>query len=175
MQIGSFNPLNILPASTSAAGKSDDAEKARQAAQAAEQARAKAVSDAAEIPPQQDAAGVVHIASDAAVLPADLVYGNGNASTADSSDVDTQAMAQRYNQAMERTAGNSTNLSVDSNGVLLARPVSNAEVKAQAFVNNAVTAMRDHADAQERQKAAGMAGDNASAMQKLAARFKMFS
>jgi hypothetical protein len=174
MQIGSFNPVSILPGSTAATGKSDDAEKARQAALAAEQARAKAVSDAQEIPPQQDAAGVVRIASDGSTIPADLVYGNGSASTTDGSDVDTNEMAQRYSQAMERAAGNSTNLSVDSNGILLARPASNAEVKAQAFVHNAVTAMRDHADAQERLKAAS-AGDNTSTMQKLAARFKLFS
>lgn len=176
MQIGSYNPL-ILPGSANTAGKKDDADKARTLADAAAEAAVR-VADATAVPeatPEQEAAGVVlSIQSDGSTLPKDLVYGNARqAATPGPDEADTAAMAQRYNAALERNAGSNTNLSVDSNGVLLAKPVSAGEAKAQAFVHNAVTAMRDYADAQERQKADK--SPLADMQQKLAARFKLFS
>lgn len=195
MQIGSYNPLTFLSGSAPATGKADDAD-ARAAAKAAADAAGNVTGDAAapEVTPEQEAAGVLlTLKSDATggALAADLVYGNvgktaSTTSTDALADADTEAMAQRYSQAMANNAGNSTSLSVDANGVLLAKPVSAGEAKAQAFVHNAVNAMRDFADAQERQKTSSSAtGDSTTAsaiprsladvQQKLAARFKMFS
>lgn len=169
MQIGSFNPLNFLPGNKPAAGKTDDSDASAKtlADAAARVGEAAGASQTTALTPEQEAAGVVVSLQSDATQPQDLVYGNGRKAVASSDDADTAAMALRHSQALERMAGSNTSLSVDSNGVLLAKPVSAAEAKAQAFVHNAVTAMRDYADAQERQK-------GVDTQQKLAARFKLF-
>jgi len=186
MQIGATNLVSFLPGSTpTAAGPAKDPDTdSHHAAIGGSPA-------APDIPPQQDAAGVVlSLKTDAAVSavipPKDLVYSN-NSKSAPSQDTadDTERAALQYSQAMQRSAASFTSLSVDKEGVLVAQPASAAEVKVQAFMHHAVSAMREYADEQERLKTVGQPADGTTAasliprslaeVQKLAARFKRFA
>lgn len=155
MQIGSTNSLVLLPGPSPVAGPLGD--------------RVAASSSPAALPPPPDAAGVVlHLSQQASADPnlpeaPALVYTNASA-RADAAPAVPQAAPD---------------------GVLVAPPASEAEVKAAAFVHHAVTTMRMYAEAQERLKTASHAEDPAPAapliprtlaeMQKLAARFKLFA
>ncbi len=155
MQMGPSNLLTLLPGNTpQAAGqaKDHDADSARAAAQrggtAAQHAGNTPVLGVAA---ESVTAGVVlHLQSEdaaaGAALTKNLVYANTRKS------------------AISQPA--------DPQGVLLAPPASPAEVKSQAFVHHAVNAMRAYADEQERLTSA----DNPiGAVQRLAARFKLFA
>ena len=186
MQIGSSNPLSFLPGNApTAAGQAKDTD--------AGSTRAAIASSPAvrDMPPQQDAAGVVlslktDVAMNAAILPKDLVYSNtrNNAPSQDSSP-DTGRAAFQSSLALQRGTATFTSLSVDKEGVLVAQPASAAEVKVQAFMHHAVSAMREYADEQERLKTVGKPADGANPasliprslaeVQKLAARFKLFA
>jgi hypothetical protein len=89
----------------------------------------------------------------------------GNVAGADALAVDAQSQPSAtatlasskelvYSMARKPAASpaNASSPSVDQNGVLLAVPASAAEVKARAFVHQAVNTMRAYADEQERQK-----------------------
>ena len=184
MQIGSSNPLSFLPgSSTPLAGKANDHD-----SDTAGSGRGLAVPAAT---PVQDAAGVIlTLAPDAATpgtaLPADLVYtASPKAAAAQDTDRDTARMALQHSQAVARSAGSASSLRVDKDGVLIAKPASPGEIKAQEFVHFAVTAMRDYADTQDRLKQAARQAEAAiptpliprslGDVQKLAARFKLFA
>ncbi len=187
MQIGSSNPLSFLPgSSTPLAGQANDNDTdATTGTQGS--GRGVAVPPA---PPAQDAAGVIltlaPAATPGAALPADLVYSaSPKAKAAQDADSDTARMALQHSQAVARSAGSSSSLSVDKDGVLVAKPASAGEIKAQEFVHFAVTAMRDYADTQDRLKQAARQAEAAAPapliprslgdVQKLAARFKLFA
>jgi hypothetical protein len=197
MQIGSSNLLTFLSGSTpQATGHTKD--------QDADSARAKAASATANegalsgIAPEPATAGVIlSLQSDTAAaastaVPKGLVYSNTgksansqNAQKAQSEQADTERMALQHSQALQRSAAASSSLGVDKDGVLVALPVSAGEVKAQAFVHHAVTAMRAYADEQDRLKTQNQvsAGTSGAALiprslaevHKLAARFKLFA
>lgn len=114
-----------------------------------------------------------------------LVYSNGRkAASASDADSDTMRMAQQHSEAVQRSAGNTTRLTLDKDGVLVAG-ASAANPQPTDFVSFAVSAMRDYANEQERLKSSAQLGDSASAgsilprsmaeVQKLAARFKLFA
>lgn len=121
-------------------------------------------------------------------LPPGLVYSlarKADASSSADTDADTQRMAEQHRQALQRNAGTSTNLAVDKDGVLVAKPGANADAKAQDFVTFAVNTMREYADEEARQSAQTAQTEATSTapllprslgdVQKLAARFKLFS
>lgn len=189
MQIGLLNHLNYpagsnLPlAGNSSDGTTAAANDAATPAQGAE-------TDA--LTPAQDSPGVVlTLQSDASAGPSAalgnvLVYGNGRnppASSGGSSDI--AQMALQHSQAVQRNAGSTTQLVVDKDGVLVAKPASAANTKSQDFVTMAVSAMRNYADEQERLKTAASADASASVtsllprslaeVQKLASRFNLFT
>jgi hypothetical protein len=92
-----------------------------------------------------------------------------------------QAASDRYGKDL--VYSDTRKSAASQEGVLLAMPVSPAELKSQAFVHHAVAAMRAYADEQDRSKALGRAaGTDAAALvprglaevQKLAAHFKLF-
>ncbi len=174
MQMGSLNSLSFLPGSTApTAGKANDSDTAASAAASARSAAADT--------PAPDAAGVVvTIQSDAAArtaLPADLVYSNSGPKPSASSDSADPAAGQ-YSQALQRSAGSPSSLSIDKDGVLVARPATAADIKSQAFVTSAVTTMRNYADEQDRLKqlsAASLVPRSMAEVQKLASRFKLFA
>lgn len=189
MQIGPSNSLTFIgasaPGGTGRAGDTDS--QAASAKSASQEATAPAVAA-----PQPEPGVVVNVQAQApdgspASLPQDLVYTDSTqGSAAGSSDVsDTERMAQQHSQAVLRNAGTTTSLSVDKDGVLIAKPASAQEIKAQQFVYHAVAAMRSYADEQDRLKTASQAvNGNADAkliprslaeVQKLAARFKLFT
>lgn len=191
MQIGPNRLLSFLPGSTQPlapqAGDKDTST-SQAAARSASTASAAALPDAT--PAQEDAGVILAIQSEAAganALPKDLVYSNARKSTAPADDSsDTEHMALRHQQALERMAGSSSKLDVGKDGVLLAEPASPAEVKERQFMHFAVNAMREYADTQDRLKTmADKTGASAPAtslvprsladVQKLAARFKLFA
>ncbi|NVO04937.1 MAG: hypothetical protein HXX19_02790 [Rhodoferax sp.] len=143
-----------------------------------------------QLTPAQDAPGVIlKLQGEDSTTAADglakgLVYSNGRKAAAVSdADSDTVRMAEQHSQALQRSAGSSTRLTLDKDGVLVAGVA--AADKPADFVSVAVSAMRTYADEQERLKTAAKAGDGASAasliprsmaeVQKLASRFRLFA
>ena len=198
MAIGPSNSLTFIGGSLPpVAGRVADAkaDTARDAARTGTSADAIPVLQ--DSTPEQETAGVVlslqsDPAGEVSASPAkDLVYtATAKAAPSPSSDTDSDAsverMALQHNQALERSAGSSTRLSLDANGVLLATPASPQERKAQEFVHHAVHTMRAYADEQDRlknlKKDSGTGADAAALIprsladvQKLAARFKLFA
>jgi hypothetical protein len=194
MQIGSSNPLTYIagnmPALTGRAGESDAAT-SREADNAA---RAGATAD--PIAPLQDStvarenAGVIlTLQSDQALArnAQALVYSKARPVVANA-DADNERRALQHTDAQQRSATSVSQLSVDSNGVLLAIPASRAEVRAQEFVHHAVNTMRAYADEQDRLKhmaktdaaspsaqGAALIPRSLAEVHKLAARFKLFA
>jgi hypothetical protein len=187
MQIGLLNHLNFPKSSNQplAANTGDDSTAVADGS--AMPARAAVVR---ETRPTQEAPGVIlKIQPDAAASAAvaiGLVYSNGSKAGAGSdADSDTDRMAAQYSQAVQRSAGSTTNLTLGKDGVLVAKPASASDDKPQDFVSFAVHAMRDFADEQDRLKSTSQSNDGAVAasliprslaeVQKLAARFKLFA
>jgi hypothetical protein len=192
MQIGPNKLLSFLPGSTQPlapqAGDKDTST-SRASARSASAASTAALPDAT---PAQDDAGVILAiqseASGAAAVPKDLVYSNARKSAVPADDSsDTERMARRHQQALERMAGSSSNQDVSKDGVLLAEPASPAEIKERQFMHFAVNAMREYADTQDRLKTMADKTDasapattslvprSLAEVQKLAARFKLFA
>ena len=100
-------------------------------------------------------------------------------------DSDADSQAQAHQRAVERNAGVFTQLTVNKDGVLVARPQAATESKQPDFVALAVSAMREFSDEAERQKAAQPpVAEQASPatgwgrlkdLQQFAARFKVFA
>jgi hypothetical protein len=145
-----------------------------------------------QLTPAEDAPGVIltlqkeNTATPGVGLANGLVYDNGRKTTASSdADGDADRMAAQYNQALQRTAGSTTRLTVDKDGVLVAGATATADTKPADFVTFAVSAMRDYADEQERLKSSTQTSASTSAasiiprslaeVQKLASRFKLFA
>ena len=175
MQIGSSNPLSFLPGNNAPlAGKANDNDATASAASAAN----RGITAPAAAPAPDAASVILSIQSDAApgaAPPADLVYSN---STPSASPANADAAAGQYSQALQRSAGSPSSLSIDKDGVLVARPASAADIKSQAFVTSAVTTMRTYADEQDRLKqlsAASLVPRSMAEVQKLASRFKLFA
>ena len=194
MQIG---PSNLLTFLSGSAPQATGHSKEQDADSALAKAASAAVSDAAlsGIAPEPEAAGVIlSLQSDTAAaagagVPKDLVYSdtrkNAKGQDKPSEQADTERMALQHSQALQRSASAASSLSVDKDGVLVALPASAAEVKTQAFMHHAVTAMRTYADEQERLKTVNASADSTAAtaliprslaeVHKLAARFKLFA
>lgn len=98
-------------------------------------------------------------------------------------DVDTDTQAQDHQRALDRNTGVFTRLTVNKDGVLVAKP--QAEARQPDFVALAVSAMREFSDEAERQKtqapaaaeapAGGMAWGRLKDLQQLAAKFNVFA
>ena len=112
------------------------------------------------------------------------VYTNGR-KTATSGGADTDAMAREHQLAVDRNAGIVTQISVNKDGVLVARPLPAAPDKQPDFVALAVSAMREYSDEHDRQKVR-TAPDNATAapqtqwsafkgLQQIAAKLNVFA
>jgi hypothetical protein len=145
-----------------------------------------------ELTPAQDVPGVIlKLQNDNGATPGvglanGLVYSNGRKTAASGDAVsDTDRMAAQHSQALQRSAGSNTRLTLDKDGVLVAGAASSADSKPADFVSFAVHAMRDFADEQDRLKTTSNPGAGASVasliprslaeVQKLAARFKLFA
>ena len=191
MQIGLLNHLNFPKGSKLPFSASTDDSAA--AANGAAMQGLGATAIAPEQTPPPEAPGVVlKLQSDTAAAGGSLekwqVYTDGRKAAANGNtngDSDIDRMAKQYNDAVLRTAGNSTKLTVDKDGVLVAGAASAANGKPQDFVTFAVSAMREYADEQERLKTASQPNGGTSAasiiprsladVQKLASRFKLFA
>ncbi len=193
MQIGLLNHLNFPKGSKLPFSANTDDSTA--AANGVATPGMGATAPAPEQTPPPDAPGVVlklqgDVAAASACLEKWQVYTDGrkaaaNGNTHSDTDSDIDRMAKQYNEAVLRTAGNSTKLTVDKDGVLVAGAASAANSKPQDFVTFAVSAMRDYADEQERLKAASQTNGGTSVtsliprslaeVQKLASRFKLFA
>ncbi len=98
-------------------------------------------------------------------------------------DADTDTQAQDHQRALDRNTGIFTRLTVNKDGVLVARP--QAEARQPDFVALAVSAMREFSDEAERQKtqapaaaeapAGGMPWGRLKDLQQLAAKFNVFA
>ena len=88
---------------------------------------------------------------DVANSPDPGVYTNGRKTTT-SDRVDTDAMAREHQLAVDRNAGIVTQIAVNKDGVLVARPHPAAPEKQPDFVALAVSAMREYRDDPERQR-----------------------
>ncbi len=139
------------------------------------------------ITPAQDAPGVVAKIQSSGdgtapvALPPGLVYSNARkAAAAEDSDADTARMAEQHRQAMERASQAPSGLAVGKDGLLVAKP---AQTKSEEFVRFAVNTLREYADEQARLKAQSAQDESASHLiprnlgdvQRLAARFKLFT
>ena len=102
------------------------------------------------------AQGAAHAADAALYAPGRRV--------AASDDADTSAMARGHQIAVDRNAGIDTQISVDKDGVLIARPHPVAPDKQPDFVALAVSAMREYSDEHDRQKVRSATPDNAPAV-----------
>jgi hypothetical protein len=145
-----------------------------------------------ELTPAQDVPGVIlKLQNDNGATPGvglanGLVYSNGRKTAASGDAVsDTDRMAAQHSQALQRSAGSTTRLTVDKDGVLVAGAASTAANKPEDFVTFAVHTMRDFADEQERLKSTSQTSESTLAtsliprglaeVQKLASRFKLFA
>lgn len=99
------------------------------------------------------AQGAAH-AADAAL------YAPGRRVAASDGD-DSSAMARGHQLAVDRNAGIVTQISVDKDGVLMARPHPLASEKQPDFVALAVSAMREYSDEHDRQKVRSATSDTA--------------
>lgn len=95
-------------------------------------------------------------------------------------DTDTDSQAQAHQRALDRNNGVFTRLTVNPDGVLVAKPQAATESRQPDFVALAVSAMREFSDEAERQKsvaapAAEPASQAPTGWSKLAARFNVFA
>lgn len=188
MQIGLLNHLTFPKGSNQPlAGNSGDASTA--AADGTASPGLGAIVRA--LTPAQDAPGVIlKLQNDSTATPGvglakGLVYSNGRkAAAGNDGDSDTERMALQHSQALQRSVGSSTKLTLDKDGVLVAGSPSSTDTKPEDFVTFAVHTMRDYADEQDRLKqtkqgqrggAADLIPRGLAEVQKLTARFKLFS
>ncbi|MDO8287161.1 MAG: hypothetical protein Q7T69_19320 [Rhodoferax sp.] len=81
------------------------------------------------------------------------VYSRGRkAGATEDQDSDAQGKAQNHQQALDRNAGVFTQITLNKDGVLVARPQPAASAREPDFVALAVSAMREFSDEHERQK-----------------------
>ncbi len=101
-------------------------------------------------------------------------------------EADAETQAQDHQRAVERNTGVFTRLTVNKDGVLVAKPQTAVEAKQPDFVALAVSAMREFSDEAERAKAARAPTEEVASppatgwgklkdLQHLAARFNMFA
>lgn len=91
------------------------------------------------------------------------VYSNGRKQLM-SDDADTDAMARGHQLAMDRSAGTFTQISLNKDGVLVAKPQPAAAPDKQPdFVALAVSAMREYSDEHDRQKVRAAGPDTTTA------------
>jgi len=193
MQIGQLNHLNYPNLGNQAANGAAAGDAGSAAGTSAKSSGRSAA--AAPAAPLQDAVGVIlKLQADISAQPSvalqkDLVYSDGRQrATAPDADADTRRMAEQHRLALERTAGTSTPLVVDKDGVLVTQAAASASAAAEDsastdFVTFAVKTMRDYADEQARSKPQAAQGGGTGSLiphsladiQKLAARFKLFA
>ena len=189
MQIGQLNHLNFPKSSSPllAANTGDDSTTAADGTSTPGLG-----ATVRQLTPAQDAPGVVlklqsgTSAAQGLALANGLVYSNGRKVAAGTDvDGDTDRMTAQHSQALQRSAGSTTKLTLDKDGVLVAGATSATGNQSADFVTFAVHAMRDFADEQERLKSASKPDQAASVasliprslaeVQKLASRFKLFA
>jgi hypothetical protein len=101
----------------------------------------------------------------------------------DTAAADSQSL--EHQRAVDRNAGVLTQITLNKDGVLVAKPQTAADSKAPDFVALAVSAMREFSDEADRQKARAAASSAAApeaprsnafkGLQQLAARFNVFA
>ena len=98
--------------------------------------------------------------------------------------LDSESQAADHQRAVDRNVGVFTQITLNKDGVLVAKPQPTGVVKQPDFVALAVSAMREFSDEAERQKAqsfdfnvapAGMPWGRLKSLQQLAARFNVFA
>ncbi len=98
--------------------------------------------------------------------------------------VDSESQAADHQRAVDRNAGVFTQITLNKDGVLVAKPQPAGVVKQPDFVALAVSAMREFSDEAERQKAqsfdfnaapAEMPWGRLKSLQQLAAKFNVFA
>lgn len=120
-----------------------------------------------------------------AKVPATTVYSDARRVVNVSTDEqDTQRMAQDYQRAVERSTSAPAVLSVDKDGVMVARKSSESAAPAPDFMTAAVKTMRDYANEAERLKnirsstegaSTGLGGSALRGLQHLTSKFKLFA
>lgn len=81
------------------------------------------------------------------------VYSHGRKTGAtEDQDADAHSQARNHRQALDRHAGVFTQITLNKDGVLVARPQPAASAREPDFVALAVSAMREFSDEHERQK-----------------------
>jgi hypothetical protein len=120
-----------------------------------------------------------------AVRAAVAVYTDGRkANAGGNAQVDSESQAANHQRAVDRNAGVFTQITLNKDGVLVAKPQSAGDAKQPDFVALAVSAMREFSDEAERQKAqsydfnappAEMPWGRLKSLQQLAAKFNVFA
>ena len=120
-----------------------------------------------------------------ATRAAGLVYTDGRKSSAtDGDQADGVTQAADHQRAVDRNAGIFTQITLNKDGVMVAKPQPAGEAKQPDFVALAVSAMREFSDEADRQKAqsfdfnppaAEMPWGKLKSLQQLAAKFNMFT
>jgi hypothetical protein len=113
------------------------------------------------------------------------VYTDGRKSAAtDGDQADGMTQTADHQRAVDRNAGIFTQITLNKDGVLVAKPQPAGEAKQPDFVALAVSAMREFSDEADRQKAqsfdfnppaAEMPWGKLKSLQQLAAKFNMFT
>lgn len=113
------------------------------------------------------------------------VYSNARKAVArGDTDADSDNQAQEHQRAVDRNAGVFTQITLNKDGVLVAKPQAAAQAKQPDFVALAVSAMREFSDEAERQKVrsfdfneapAEMPWNKLKGLQQLAAKFNVFA
>ena len=125
----------------------------------------------------------------AGVSPQDRAEGNfytdgRKAIGAGGAPIDSDSQAAEHQRAVDRNAGVFTQITLNKDGVLVAKPQPVAEARQPDFVALAVSAMREFRDEAERQKAHSSSSEPASgempwgrlkSLQQLAAKFNVFA
>jgi hypothetical protein len=117
--------------------------------------------------------------------PGGVVYADTRKTVRSVEDpADADALATDHQRAIDRNAGLFTRITLDKDGVLVAKPQPAAVTKEPDFVALAVSAMREFSDEAERQKSqsvdfnaapAEMPWGRLKGLQQLAAKFNVFA
>ena len=113
------------------------------------------------------------------------VYTDGRKSNAGGdAQADRESQAANHQQAVDRNAGVFTQITINKDGVLVAKPQSAGDAKQPDFVALAVSAMREFSDEADRLKAQSydfnappveMSWGRVKSLQQLAAKFNVFA
>jgi hypothetical protein len=112
------------------------------------------------------------------------VYSDARKASAPIDDRDEAALAAEHQRALDRNAGTFTQITLNKDGVLVAKPQPAREAASPDFVSLAVSAMREFSDEAERLKARSVTTaevpsetpwGSLKSLQQLAAKFNVFA